>query len=168
MSSSLNGLVRAFAQRFLDPIPYDEDYCEQVNALSAEGDVVYVHRARNVISHLALSRVVQGLGLPKARFVGGLNVRWLRKWFGLFSPRRAPRSSQKTKANVKNGCCKSVSKTVLPPSSFYGALLRLCREKRTLKPNMLKPWWRYNGSVRNPFSGAPLLGFAFTPFIHGA
>ncbi|MBL91518.1 MAG: hypothetical protein CMH56_06860, partial [Myxococcales bacterium] len=112
MSSSLNGLVHAFAQRFLDPIPYDEDYCEQVKALSAEGDVVYVHRARNVISHLALSRVVQGLGLPKARFVGGLNVRWLRKWFGLFSPRRVPRNSPRDKGKreewllqecVKNG-----------------------------------------------------------------
>ena len=84
MSSRLNGLVRLFAQRYLDPIPYDDDYCQQIQALDAEGDVVYVHRARNVVNHLALTRVVQGLELPKARFVGGLNVRWLRRWFGFF------------------------------------------------------------------------------------
>ena len=97
MSSSLNGLVRSFAQKFLDPIPYDEDYCAQIKDLEQQGDVVYVHRARNVITHLALTRVVQGLGLPKARFVGGLNVRWLRKWFGVFSPRRFPKTGPKSK-----------------------------------------------------------------------
>jgi glycerol-3-phosphate O-acyltransferase len=99
MTLSLNRWAHWFAQKFLDHIPYAAEDAERLTALAERGEVVYVHRARNIVSHLALSRIVQGLQIPKAHFVGGLNVKWLRKWFGVFTRRKLPSDAPKDKGH---------------------------------------------------------------------
>ena len=86
MHDGAGPLFSIFARRFLDRIPYPDDVAERVRALSREGVVVYVHRARNLFESLALSRALAVRGLPLARFVGGLNVVSLHPWWTL--PRR--------------------------------------------------------------------------------
>ena len=103
MTLSLNRWARWFAQRFLDRIPYDQDDAVMLSDLADKGEVVYVHRARNIISPLALSRIVQGLQIPHAHFVGGLNVKWLRKWFGVSHVEKCPATHLRIKATRKNG-----------------------------------------------------------------
>jgi glycerol-3-phosphate O-acyltransferase len=74
MPRRLGPLLRLLAGRRLDHIGVAVDDVERVRALAARGVIVWVHRARNPIDHLALSRVVAREGLPSAAFVGGLNV----------------------------------------------------------------------------------------------
>jgi glycerol-3-phosphate O-acyltransferase len=62
------------AGRRLDAITCSADDVARVRALAERGVVVWVHRSRNPIDHLALSRVALREGLPWAAFVGGLNV----------------------------------------------------------------------------------------------
>jgi glycerol-3-phosphate O-acyltransferase len=74
MPRKLGPLLTLLAGRRLDHIGVSVDDVERVRALAARGVVVWVHRARNPVDHLALSRVVAREGLPTAAFVGGLNV----------------------------------------------------------------------------------------------
>jgi glycerol-3-phosphate O-acyltransferase len=67
-------LLSLLAGRRLDNIAVSADDVQRVRALAERGVVVWVHRARNPVDHLALSSVVAREGLPQAAFVGGLNV----------------------------------------------------------------------------------------------
>lgn len=84
MPRRLGPLLGPFAHRFLDHIPFPPAMAERLKALHAEGAVlVYVHRARNPVEHLALSRVVARAGLPAARYVGGLAVLGLQPFWSV-------------------------------------------------------------------------------------
>jgi glycerol-3-phosphate O-acyltransferase len=75
MPRRLGPLLGPFARRFLDHIPFPAEVAARLKALEASGAIlVYVHRARNPVEHLALSRVVMRDELPRAAYVGGLNV----------------------------------------------------------------------------------------------
>ena len=74
MPRRLGPLLSLFARAFVDQIPLSNEDASTVQALARRGVVVYVHRARNPVEHLALTRLVGRLGLPRAAFVGGLNV----------------------------------------------------------------------------------------------
>lgn len=75
MPRRLGPILGPFAHRFLDHIPFPADMAARLKELEQQGAVVvYVHRARNPVEHLALSRVVERDGLPRARYVGGLGV----------------------------------------------------------------------------------------------
>jgi glycerol-3-phosphate O-acyltransferase len=75
MPRRLGPLLTPFARRFLDRIPFPQDDKERIAKLVDEGAVVvWVHRARNPVEHLALARALDREGLPRARFVGGMNV----------------------------------------------------------------------------------------------
>lgn len=84
MPRKLGPLLSAFAGRFLDRIPFPAAAAERLRAAEREGAVVvYVHRARNPVEHLALARVAARDGLPRARYVGGLNVASLQPFWVL-------------------------------------------------------------------------------------
>ena len=84
MPRRLGPLLGLFAHRFLDHIPFPTAMADRLKMLHAEGAVlVYVHRARNPVEHLALSRVVARAGLPMARYVGGLSVLGLQPFWSL-------------------------------------------------------------------------------------
>lgn len=84
MPRRLGPLLGLFAQRFLDGIPFPADHRARIAARVADGAiVVWVHRARNPMETLALARAVQRDGLPRARFVGGLNVVGLQPFWAL-------------------------------------------------------------------------------------
>ena len=96
MPRRMGPLLGPFAHRFLDHIPFPAAMAERLKALHGEGAVlVYVHRARNPVEHLALSRVVAREGLPQARYVGGLSVLGLQPfwrlpaWLSLFGTKPA-------------------------------------------------------------------------------
>lgn len=73
-------LLDAFAQTFVDAIPYaDEQRVAQLQQLASRGTLVYVHRSRNPVDYLVLSRALPRRQLPLAGFVGGLRV-------GIFHP----------------------------------------------------------------------------------
>ena len=73
-------LLDAFARAFVDCIPYaDEKRVEQLQQLASRGTLVYIHRSRNPIDYLYLSRALPRRQLPLAAFVGGLRV-------GIFHP----------------------------------------------------------------------------------
>jgi glycerol-3-phosphate O-acyltransferase len=74
MPRRLGPLLKLLAGRRLDQIAVARDDVERVRALAARGVVVWVHRSRNPVDHLALAQVVAREGLPTAAFVGGLNV----------------------------------------------------------------------------------------------
>lgn len=74
MPQRLGPLLELALGRRLDRIAVADDDVKAVKALGERGVVVYVHRSRNPIEHLALARVVTREGLPRAAFVGGLNV----------------------------------------------------------------------------------------------
>jgi len=74
MPRRLGPLLRLLAGRRLEQIGVAVDDVVRVRALAQRGVVVWVHRARNPVDHLALSQVVAREGLPSAAFVGGLNV----------------------------------------------------------------------------------------------
>lgn len=95
MPEKLTWAMRMFSKRALGHITYPEDDAMRVRDLGEKGLVVYVHRARNLADHLSLTHCAQKHGLPYARFVGGLNVRWLRPWFGLFRSPLVPKSVPK-------------------------------------------------------------------------
>jgi glycerol-3-phosphate O-acyltransferase len=90
-----NLLVRLFSGRVLRGIPYPEDDLETLRGLAQKGTLVYVHRARNVVEMLALTRAVKEHGLPHAGFVGGMRVKWQRPFFGLYPSPRLPRDCPK-------------------------------------------------------------------------
>lgn len=98
MSSRYGPLFEAFARAFLDDIPYPEDAAERIRKLAEEGVVVYVHRARNPVDYLALSRAAVRHGLPVARFVGGLGVFPWQPWWRLLARRRGLRGAPKDAA----------------------------------------------------------------------
>jgi glycerol-3-phosphate O-acyltransferase len=75
MPRRLGPVLGPFARRFLDRIPFPSSMADRIRALEKSGAViVWVHRARNPVEHLALARVVAREQLPRARYVGGLNV----------------------------------------------------------------------------------------------
>lgn len=109
MPRRLGPLLGPFAHRFLDHIPFPADLAQRLKALHADGAVlVYVHRARNPVEHLALSRVVAREGLPTARYVGGLRVLGLQPfwsmpaWFS-FGPQRPAREETLLERCVRAG-----------------------------------------------------------------
>ncbi len=93
MSGRLGPLLGPLARAILDPIPYPEDAAERVRELAKRGVIVYVHRSRNAVDYLALSRACQRLGLPEARFVGGLGVTWWQPWWRALGRRRGTRNA---------------------------------------------------------------------------
>lgn len=84
MPRKLGPILSGFAARFLDRIPFPAAAAARLRAAEDDGAVVvYVHRARNPVEHLALSRVAQRDGLPRARYVGGINVAALQPFWAL-------------------------------------------------------------------------------------
>jgi glycerol-3-phosphate O-acyltransferase len=75
MPRRLGPLLGPFARRFLDHIPFPAEMAARLKELERDGAIiVWVHRARNPVEHLALARVVEREALPRARYVGGLHV----------------------------------------------------------------------------------------------
>jgi glycerol-3-phosphate O-acyltransferase len=93
MSGRLGPVMGPLARVLLDPIPYPEEAAEKIRALAERGIVVYVHRSRNAVDYLALSRASQRLGLPQARFVGGLDVRLWQPWWRVLGRGRSLRGA---------------------------------------------------------------------------
>lgn len=98
MSGRLGPLLGPLARSVLDPIPYPEDAAARLRELSERGVVVYVHRSRNAVDYLALSRACERLGLPVARFVGGLDVLWWQPWWRVLGRKRGTRRAPKDPA----------------------------------------------------------------------
>lgn len=80
MLTRFGPLLKGFARTFLANIPYPESARARIAELSKEGIIVYVHRARNPVDYLALSHATAQLGLPRARFIGGLRVYPWQPW----------------------------------------------------------------------------------------
>ncbi len=75
MPRRLGPLFSWFARAVLDGIVFPAAEKSRILALQASGAViVWVHRTRNPVEHLALARVVDREALPRASYVGGLNV----------------------------------------------------------------------------------------------
>src|SRR3954469_19077879 len=82
MPRRLGAVLGPFAHRFLDRIPFPAAMADRIRALEKDGAViVWVHRSRNPVEHLALARVVARDGLPRARYVGGVNVAGLQPFW---------------------------------------------------------------------------------------
>lgn len=74
MPRKRGAFLEVVAGRRLDAIAASADDIARVKDLGSRGVVVYVHRSRNPVEHLALASLVEREGLPRAAFVGGLNV----------------------------------------------------------------------------------------------
>jgi len=86
-----NCFARFFARRVLNKIPYPEGEQENIRQLAQQGHLVYVQRAKSGIFHLALASALARQKLPRAQFVTGARLSFLRPYFGLFAksgPRR--------------------------------------------------------------------------------
>lgn len=74
MPKKLGPILNAIVGGRLDKIAISDVDVARVRALAQQGVVVYVHRSRNPVEHLALAHLVTKHDLPRAAFVGGLNV----------------------------------------------------------------------------------------------
>lgn len=68
------GMLRWLFERLFGPISYPPEAAEQVRSLSQQGTVVYVARSRSSLLALYFDHALACLGLPLARFVGGVNL----------------------------------------------------------------------------------------------
>ncbi|MFZ9889003.1 MAG: 1-acyl-sn-glycerol-3-phosphate acyltransferase, partial [Myxococcota bacterium] len=93
MSGPLGPLLGPLARSLFDDIPYPEDAAARIRELSRDGVIVYVHRSRNAVDYLALSRVCRRMQLPEARYVGGLHVALWQPWWRLLGRRRGVRGA---------------------------------------------------------------------------
>lgn len=95
MPQKFGFLLQILLSKFVDHIVYPKDMAEKLAKLattgvdgSPAGTLVYVNRARNPVDYLALSSALRQNNLPRARFVGGLNVKPYHPWWGMFYRRR--------------------------------------------------------------------------------
>lgn len=151
MPTKLGPLLSRFAGRFLDGIPFPAAAAERLRTASRDGAVlVWVHRARNPVEHLALARVALREALPRARYVGGLNVAALQPFWALpailAGGRGAAREEQLLERCVGAGLCAEVflrrPLTLLSGGTSTRArfIEALVRAQRTLdRPILLVP-----------------------------
>jgi glycerol-3-phosphate O-acyltransferase len=96
MPKRLGPALELLLGRRLDRVSIAADDVAMVGELAARGTVVWVHRARNPVDHLALSRIVAREGFPRVAFVGGLNVLALQTLpMALSRLRRGPASARR-------------------------------------------------------------------------
>lgn len=67
-------------------IPYPEKYISTIQDAASQGYLVFVHRSRSIVWHIALRAALKNAGLPYANDVFGLNTRFEKPLFGLLSP----------------------------------------------------------------------------------
>lgn len=91
--------LRLLLGRRLERVSVGADDLAMVKDLATRGTVVWVHRARNPVDHLALSSFVAREALPRVAFVGGLNVLALQSLpVALSRLRRGPASARREEA----------------------------------------------------------------------
>jgi len=89
-----NWLAKLFSHKLLDKIPYPQEDQTRVEHLAQLGIVVYVHRSRGIVWHLALNQTISENNLPVINFTGGLKTNKLRPWLGISQLFRRRKSSQ--------------------------------------------------------------------------
>lgn len=152
MPRRLGPLLAPFAHRFLDHIPFPAEMAARLKALEAAGAVlVYVHRARNPVEHLALARVVAREGLPRARYVGGLRVLGLQPfwsmsaWFSL-APQRPQREEVLLERCVRAG---------LPAEIFLRQPLTLLTTETSTRARFVEVLVRVQRTLSKPIVLVP-------------
>jgi glycerol-3-phosphate O-acyltransferase len=76
MHGRYGGLLRILFEWLFGPIHYPEEQADRIRQMARQGTVVYVARASSTWLALYFNHALHRLGLPLARFVGGLNL-WL-------------------------------------------------------------------------------------------
>jgi glycerol-3-phosphate O-acyltransferase len=168
MQEHHRGIVGWFGRRYLRSIPYPNEAATKLRELAQRGTVVYALRSRNVVDHLALSVAAQERALPIARFVGGLDVRFLHPWWKLYKRksqlREAPageaeREEWLLKTCIENGDAAELflrrPLTLMTgksehPARYIETLIRLQRESD--KPIFIVPHFLSLRSVPSNFS----------------
>ncbi|MEE8408787.1 MAG: 1-acyl-sn-glycerol-3-phosphate acyltransferase [Myxococcota bacterium] len=74
MHEQYGGLLRPIFERLFGPIHYPADSAEQIRDMARRGTIVYVARASSTWLALYFNHALSRLGLPLARFVGGINL----------------------------------------------------------------------------------------------
>jgi len=74
MHERYGGLLRLVFESLFGPIHYPVEAADRIRQLAAKGTVVYVSRARSTWLVLYFNHALSRLGLPLARFVGGINL----------------------------------------------------------------------------------------------
>ncbi|MEZ4273446.1 MAG: hypothetical protein R3C68_19025 [Myxococcota bacterium] len=74
MHSRYGGLLRRFFALLFGPIDYPPEAAQRACFLASQGPLVYVTRARSTLLVLYFNHTLERLGLPLARFVGGINL----------------------------------------------------------------------------------------------
>ncbi len=148
MPKRLGPFLSPFAKRFLDHIPFPAATADKIRSLAADGAVVvWVHRARNPVELLALTRVLAREDLPRARYVGGLNVAGLQPfWVWPSWPKSAAREEDLLERCVRAGFAAEIflrrPLTLLSSGSALKARFMevLVRAQRTMeRPIVLVP-----------------------------
>lgn len=99
MPTRIPAAVQLLLGRRLERVTVGADDLAMARDLATRGTIVWVHRARNPIDHLALASVVAREGLPHIGFVGGLNVLALQSLSVVVSRlRRGPASIRREEA----------------------------------------------------------------------
>jgi glycerol-3-phosphate O-acyltransferase len=99
MPTRLPAAIRLLLGRRLERVTIGADDLAMARDLATRGTIVWVHRARNPVDHLALASVVAREALPHITFVGGLNVLALQSLpVALSRLRRGPASIRREEA----------------------------------------------------------------------
>ncbi|HEY1101527.1 MAG TPA: hypothetical protein VGF99_21490, partial [Myxococcota bacterium] len=148
----LGPALRLLVGNRLDHVSIGAEDLAMVKDLAGRGTVVWVHRARNPVEHLALTNIVDREALPRAAFVGGLNVVALQGLVAL----AARWGSGATNARREEALLESCIKADLPAELFLRRPLHLLSTSSTIRPRYVETLVRLQRQQQRPIFLVPV------------
>ena len=152
MPRRLGPALRFLVGGRLDQVTIGADDLAMVRDLANRGTVVWVHRARNPVEHMALTRIVDRENLPRAAFVGGLNVLALQGLSAVFDRlRRGAANAQREEALLE-----SCVRANLPAELFLRRPLHLLSTSSTVRARYVETLVRVQRETQRPIFLVPV------------
>ncbi len=152
MPRRLGLALRMLVGRQLERVTIGAEDLAMVRELATRGTVVWVHRARNPVEHMALTHVVDREGLPRAAFVGGLNVFALQGLGALGAwSRRGPGNARREEELLQR-CIEAQ----LPAELFLKRPLHLLSTSSTMRARYIEALVRVQRQQERPIFLVPV------------
>lgn len=155
MDNRLIWPFRWLTKRFLSHIPYASQDAEKIRSLTEAGSVVFIHRSRSVIYHLALKQSLHEQQIPEPLETRGIGTDFLRSWFSFFS------QSRKTEERAEQ--LKKCIENKIPCELFLKKPLTLFNRKRGYKTNYVEQLVHIQKEIDHPIYLVPLF---FVPRVN--
>ena len=152
MPRKLGPALRMLVGKRLDHVAIGAEDLAMIRDLATRGTIVWVHRARNPIEHLALTRIIEREGLPRAAFVGGLNVVWMQGLRAVLAYWRRGSNSARREESLLESCIAAE----LPAELFLRRPLHLLSTSSTIRPGYVETLVRLQRERDRPIFLVPV------------